>query len=313
VRADVEFGPIDIGFFSRRARPSIFVYDLRHHGKVVWGSDDVLPRISAFGPEAIPRLDALDLMFNRVIEQLALHDRLPALAGSDLLGAAYQRVKLALDVAGSALAFAGAHEASYRTRPAAFARLLAETPSLAALLPRDIAASVAEAAHAKLDPSGTADWLPPGNGEAQRERLRQALLAAAPAAAGLLTWELSSLLGAPGAAEADLPRLLERYTATPPVYRRLRDWTRALLHPVPPPLPLAPRAMARLAWTSTPRALLYAAGALAYLAMAGRVEPGAVTAFLDRALPLAPFARPRGPAAQRQAIVALWTWCVRNG
>jgi hypothetical protein len=312
VRADVEFGPLEVGFFSRRARPSIFVYDLRQHGKVVWGRGDVLEGIPAFGPEAIPRLDALHLLFNRTIEQLALHERLPAMATPDLLDAAYQRVKLTLDVAGSALAFAGMHVAQYRQRPAAFARLLAETPSLAALLPADVAASVREAARAKLDPTEGADWLPEGDDGARRARLRQAVLDAAPATAGLLTWELMALLGAPGAGAPSLTGLLERYVASPPVSRRVRDWAKAILHPLPPPLPLAPGAVARLAWASTPRALLYAAGALAYLAMAGRVEQAVVNAFLERALPLAPAARPRRAAAQRQAIVALWTWCVRN-
>jgi len=312
VRADVEFGPIEVGFFARRARPSIFVYDLREHGKVLWGRDDVLARIPPFGPEAIPRQDALHLLFNRIIEQLELGDRLPRMPAEQLPGAAYQGVKLTLDVAGSALAFAGTHVPQYRRRPAAFARLLAETPSLEAMLPPALGAGVQAAARAKLDPTEMASWLPAGDVAARREHLRRAMLESVPAAAGLLAWELAALLGAPDAGVPALPRLLDHYVQSPSPYRRLRDWTRTILHPLPSPLALAPRAVVRLACATTPRALLYAAAALAYLAQAGRVDPVAVDRFLERALPLAPRARPRDPAAQRQAIVALWKWCVRN-
>ncbi len=69
------------------------------------------------------------------------------------------------------------------------------------------------------------------------------------------------------------------------------------------------RALA-LARRSTPRALLYAAGALAYVDLArdGSRAPTDVRPLL----PLADRAAPRTPAAARAAVTALWRWCVRN-
>ncbi len=67
--------------------------------------------------------------------------------------------------------------------------------------------------------------------------------------------------------------------------------------------------IARLVWRSTPRALLYAAGAQAYLELAHLVTDG--DDFM-RLLPVARTARPRQVAARRAAVVALWKWCIRN-
>jgi hypothetical protein len=243
VAVDIEFGPVERSYFRRKARPSIFVYDLATHGKVVWGSD-VLRAIPPFGPDRIPREDALHLLFNRTIEQLEAYDRLDGLAGEALLDVAYQRVKLVLDLAGSALAFAGSHAASYAERPAAFERLLARTPELAARLP-----------------------------------------------AGF---------------EQELE--LARWAGGQPARRRLREWAKLALHPNPAPLRLSPRRALALARHSTPRALLYAAGMLAYLDLAGT----AAAVDVRPLLPLAPPALPRTRAEARRAVTALWRWCARN-
>jgi hypothetical protein len=314
VRAAVEFGPIEQGFFAHRARPSIFVHDLRQHGKTLWGDRAVVERIPPFDPAAIPREDALHLLFNRTIEQLDVWDRLDGMRGDALLEAAYQRVKLTLDLAGSALAFVGGHVALYRRRPAEFARLVAETPSLAALLPPAFAVELAQAARVKLDPA-SAGWPPDGPSTRLRRRLRRQIADAAPATIALLAWELTALLdGEPlaGSAAEALPSLLARYARTPALTLRLWDWTRTFVNPRPAPLPIAHARMARLALVSTPRALLYVAGALAYLALAGRGDRRLLDAHVASALPLARADVPREPGAQRRAIVALWKWCVRN-
>jgi hypothetical protein len=132
---------------------------------------------------------------------------------------------------------------------------------------------------------------------------------------GLLAWELSVLIdGTPpdGRAGDVLPSLLSRYLQLPGRGRRVRDWAKALLGPLPAPLPIAHARIPRLALMSTPRALLHVAGALAYLALTGRAGTDVVDEQLARTLPIRRAARPRDPAAQRRAIVALWTWCVRN-
>ena len=125
LRVEIEFGPAEEAYLRRRARPSIFVHDLRTHGRVVWGPSDLLARIPAFAPADIPREDAVHLVFNRAIEQLDAWDRVEGADEEALLGLGYQRLKLRLDLAGSALAFAGRHVSAYAERPAAFAALLA--------------------------------------------------------------------------------------------------------------------------------------------------------------------------------------------
>jgi hypothetical protein len=305
VSVDIEFGPVEVGYLRHRARPSIFVYDLATHGKVVWGPPDLLRAIPSFPPDRIPREDALHLVFNRTIEQLEAYDRLDALAGEALLDVAYQRVKLVLDLAGSALAFAGAHATSYAERPAAFARWLATRPALAARLPADFEAELGRAARAKLDP-GAVPLLPAGDVSAQRAWLRRRIVEGVPALSAFLIWELEQLTGA----RAPLPTLLARWAEGEPRGRRVREWVKLALHPNRPPVRLSARRALVLARRSTPRALLYAAGALAYLDLRGHGDAdGARIASL---LPLAGAAAPRTPAAARRAVTALWRWCIRN-
>jgi hypothetical protein len=305
VSVDIEFGPVEVGYLRHRARPSIFVYDLATHGKVVWGPADLLRAIPAFGPERIPREDALHLIFNRMIEQVEAYDRLEELAGEALLDVAYQRVKLVLDLAGSALAFAGVHETSYAERPGAFARLLARTPALAARLPVGFESELERAARAKLDPLAE-PLLPEGGAPMLRVWLRRRIVEGVPALSAFLVWELEQLTGARGPLDA----LLVRWLATHPRARRLREWLKLALHPNRAPLPLSLRRAVALARRATPRALLYAAGTLAYrdLARVGAAEHADVASLL----PLSGRAAPRTPAAARGAVTALWRWCIRN-
>ena len=299
---DLEFGPVDEAYLRRKALPSIFVHDLRTCGRVVWGPRDLLQRIPPFTTADIPREDALHLLFNRTIEQLEAWDRVERLAGEALLDAAYQRLKLRLDVAGSALAFAGAHVTSYTERPRAFAALLEREPSLAALLPPGFEDDLARAAEAKVSPDPD-EVLPPGPEDAQRKWVRAEIAAAVPAVGALMRWELGRLLGA----DAPLPELLDRWTASGGWRARARGWAKVALHPMPAPQPLSAVRAATLAWRATPRALAHAAGAAAYLAL-GEGAPASGAA--ARLLPLAE--GPRTADAERAAIVAFWRWCVRN-
>lgn len=300
---DLEFGPVDEAYLARKAPPSIFVHDLRTHGRVVWGPRDLLARIPPFAPTAIPREDALHLLFNRTIEQLDAWDRVERLRGAALLDAAYQRLKLRLDLAGSALAFTGQHVTSYTARPRAFAALLAREQSLAALLPPGFEDDLARAAAAKVSPEPD-ELLPPGPEESQRKWVRDEILAGLPAVSALLRWQLGWLLGR----EAPLPELLAQWTRAQPWRSRARQWAKLALHPMPPPQPISARRAAALALRSTPRALVHAAGALAYLALD---ETGAPSGAAAQLLPLAG-PPPASAAAERAAIVAFWRWCVRN-
>jgi hypothetical protein len=303
VRVEVEFGSVEESFLGRRARPSIFVYDLRTHGRVVWGPADLLTRIPAFGAAGIPRVDAVHLLFNRAIEQLDAWDRVDALSGEALLDAAYQKVKLKLDLAGSALTFAGRHVSSYAERPRAFAALLADAPELAARLPSTFQDDLAQAARAKLA-AAVEDVLPDGPPAAQRAWVRAEIAAGVPVLAAVLRWELAQLLGG----DAPLPALLERWVDAQPWRHRARQWAKLALHPLPSPLPLSRWRGVALALRSTPRALVHGAGAAAYLALDAAGAPTGAAAGL---LPLAGMP-PASAADERAAITAFWRWGVRN-
>lgn len=302
---DVELGPVDEDWLVRRARPAMFVHDLLVHGRVLAGPRDLLARAAPVPAEAIPREDAVQLVFNRIVEQLETWERLPALGGPALLDVAYQRLKLTLDLAGSALAFAGTHTASYAARPIAFSRLTGRTPVLARLLPAGFALELEQAARVKLDPAGLAGLAGAPAAEA-RERLRAALRDAVPATTALLRWELGRLTGGAG----PLPSLLERYGAAEGLRSRLRGWAKLAVHPMPAPVPVSVTRAARLVGRASPRTLAYAAATLAYLRLADGADGHANGAC--RLLPLARRAAPRSAADERRAIAAFWRWCVRN-
>jgi hypothetical protein len=76
---------------------------------------------------------------------------------------------------------------------------------------------------------------------------------------------------------------------------------------MPAPLPIAARRVLALAPRSTPRALVHAAGATAYLALGRARATGAAARWLPLAGP-----GPRDAAGERAAITAFWRWCVRN-
>jgi hypothetical protein len=254
-----------------------------------------MPAVEA---DDIPREDALRLLLNRTIEQLDAYDRIATVEGDACLDVAYQRIKLMLDLAGSALAFTGLHRASYAARPASLGGLVRETPSLARRLPPGFERELAEATRIKLAPDES-DFV-----DVRPDTLRAKIVAGIPAILGLLRWELGQLLGDDG----ELEGLLDRYVRAPSLTARLRDWTKLALNSLPAPLPISPGASARLFRRSTPRALIYAAGALAYRDLPHPTPDPAI----GRLLPIDATAWPEDPAAQRRIIVALWRWHVRN-
>jgi hypothetical protein len=307
IEVDVEFGPVIVDYFRRLARPSIFVYDLIRHGKVICGPADIVKHVTEFGPERIPAGDALHLLFNRTIEQLEAYDRTTALEGRALWDLAYQRQKLVLDLAGSALAFVGRHEPSYEARPAAFERLLAETPALRATLPAAFRAELERAARIKMSPGDGRGVLPPGLPLAQqREWIRDQIVAGVPAVAAFLHWELSEMLDD---RQTELPMLLRRWARGTTLRRRIWDWAKVALHPVRPPLRLSRLRAGALFCRSTPRGLLYTAGALSYLNLA---RPTAAPAAIAALLPVRRSTLGTEPDNLRRAITSLWRWCVRN-
>ncbi len=108
-----EFSPMLVRCF-RNPRPSIFAAELSRHGQVVWGDPAILkPRPDV----TVPKIDALYLLSNRMVEQLASWLRLSA---DDCHEAdaqfSYGLVKTYVDLGTSLLVFADSYESTYARR-----------------------------------------------------------------------------------------------------------------------------------------------------------------------------------------------------
>ena len=308
-RVDIEFGPAEDGL-PRAAAPgrrSSSTTCARTAGR--GGPPDLLARIPPFGPEDIPREDAVHLLFNRAIEQLEAWDRVERADGEALLDLAYQRLKLALDLAGSALAFDG--RPRVRLRRAAGARsprCCAARPALAARLPAEFDAELERAAARSSSPPRPTTSCRPDRPPRSARGCAREIAAAVPALAG------TPALG------ARRPARRRRAAADPA--RALggarRRW-RARAYGNGRKLALHPDAGAAAAeraaggrgwpWRSTPRALAYAAGAHR---LPG-ARPAATAHRRGRGPAPAGGARRRPPPPpSAAAITAFWRWCIRN-
>jgi predicted nucleotidyltransferase len=99
------------------ARPSIFAYELKKHGKTVYGDDKYLKGMPDFAIADIPRSDAFYLICNRIIEQLITYERISSSGAliSDA-GVMYSFVKMYTDILTSILIFCGKYEPTYAGR-----------------------------------------------------------------------------------------------------------------------------------------------------------------------------------------------------
>lgn len=293
--ASIEYGPASTVFLGQKIEPGIFAYDLRRHGKVVWGRRDALQELRPFGVENIPRWDAVELIMNRMVELLVLEDG--GTDGSAPEERAYHLVKIPLDLAGSALAFAGRYVSPYAERHNAFVAMLNSMPDLRAALPEPdgFCAELARVVACKLAPTDT--LLLHG---ASNERA----VAVSSWARGFWLWEMRRLLGRPSGQFSDL---LDAYISHESLGERLRHWAKFLHHPLRPSGSIAPLRIARHVWRGSPRTMTYAAALL--LCWAGQVDPR----WRSRASALLPI-RKKGNAHEVTAseVCDLWRWLIRN-
>lgn len=288
--ASVEYAPADVRYVQQRIRPCIFAYDLLTHGKVLWGRRDVLNEIRPFGVEAIPREDALALVMNRTIE-LLIGETSPLCTDAD--ARAYAGMKTVLDLAGSALAFAGCYVSPYAERPAAFTALIAARPGLRAAFPDlgGFMAALALAARCKLGPS--------------EELLRRAPNQQVAAwATSLWTWEARQMLGS---SAQDFLELIDEFVSRESPMVRLKGWIKYCGHPLRPRTALAPLRISRLLLRASPQTLTYAAALLLFQALTAERPDWA-----SRAALLLPVPVRAGNGRLIAEVGALWTWLIRN-
>lgn len=292
--ATIEYTPADIHYLRRRIRPCMFACDLREHGKVLWGRDDILEEIPPFGRESIPPEDAVELVMNRILELLTVEKRS---ADADRETYGYQLVKTVLDIAGSALCFNGRHLPSYGERPRAFRQLTHAMPELRDALPAidELQAELESAARCKARP--TLDLLVRRDGA----ELQALVLGWAKA---LWLWEMRRLLGRPSAA---FPDIVSAYLWREPIRTRLRGWVKYWWHPLRPSGMLSPWRASRLLFRASPRRLAYAAALLAHEAAAQHRPQWTVWA--AALLPVS--VAPDGEAVLGKAE-EIWRWLIRN-
>ena len=283
----IEYTPADRSYLRERARPSMFTYDLRQHGRVLVGDPELLQEIPTVERSAIPAEDAMETLVNRGLELLALRD-----SGLPSATAGYASVKTLLDLAGSALAFGGTYESLYSRRPCAFRDLLARRDDLrqAVVSSERLAELVDDAARIKLEP--TLASLTRIGREAEPRSILQWVI-------DLWRWEAGQLFDR---TNADLETLMGAYLAEEGGVGRFRGWVKYGWHPLrPPTVRLAPRLLP-LAAKSSPRRLVYAAALHAIEGAPG--WEGRVV----RILPTSSIAR----EGVLRDIVGTWKWLIRN-
>lgn len=109
LQADLSLSAGGVGFLERLP-PSIFSFELRTAGEVLWGERTLLTRVPRCPIAAIPREDAWRLLNNRMVELVA------ALAEGPGAAAVLAMDKLYLDMTASWLLFAGGYALYALTR-----------------------------------------------------------------------------------------------------------------------------------------------------------------------------------------------------
>ena len=198
--------------YLRKMEPSIFGYELKVCGRVVWGRQDVLSLIPPFSPNDIPLEDAWQMLCNRMIELLeVVLESNPCEPPSAELH--YRTAKLYLDMATSFLVFVERYVPTYRGRAAklsTFAEAAADFESAPIPL-REFSRYVTACTHWKL---GSAEAGPPQTWDFWRLAVSHA--------ERLWRWETACLTDVPP--DSELSHLWQRRMSLQPAIQRLRGW-----------------------------------------------------------------------------------------
>jgi hypothetical protein len=213
----IELTPI-LASRLRAMRPAIFTRELLAHGKLLWGNPPQVPKPAQFSDSCgLLRSDALRLLHNRIIEQLAIRCRdagdtdPPALFD-------YRVSKFLVELATSFSLFVGCYRTTYRDRQLAVVSALQNAPvGLDPTCVRLLAGRLKRATEVKLgylDPNPVRD-----DDYATEARLAQ----------HLWRWETDQLLGPAAPHNDDWRATLARLRRIEGLGARARDWARLLL------------------------------------------------------------------------------------
>ena len=290
-----EFTPALERYF-RNVRPSIFGYELRCHGKTLWGDHAYHQAIPAFTADEIPKLDAFYLICNRMVEQLDWWARLQQTQQGDATkGFAYSLVKTYIDLATSLLVFVGDYAPTYASRSE-------RLDSLKPVLVNDLqdyevlVDRISTSTAMKLNP--TSDLLEPLSKTESLHRWQQL----AHSMMDVWQWELQTLQETKNTASESIRECFVRGAT---LSDQLREWARFARNAIR----RRPRDLFRARWLrGVPRHMLYVEAADLYADCANISRESDPT---QRSMPL----RPRASVTIEERIAELldvWRSYFRN-
>jgi hypothetical protein len=246
--------------FLRRLQPRVFSHELRCHGRVIAGEQEILRLIPPFLAAEIPLEDGWQTLANRITEQLSLAGELNGCPDTLSPEAQYQSIKFVLDMATSFLLFAGLYAPSYRERAERILQLSRQPGN--ETWPLDLcefAALVARCTSWKLSPGSRGDvgyafW---------SEALRHA--------EKLWSWELAQLTGG-GAGTANDP--MARWMRRQALAARMRGWLYVFRRQEKEGLSPVLRRFLSGGWRHSPRYGVYAAASRLFFRLPSFVAPG---------------------------------------
>lgn len=254
----------------RKMQPQIYAYELKERGIVTWGDKEALSLIPRFSAADIPKEDGWWLLCNRMIEQLESAAEAKSLRDDDP-AVQYRIAKFYLAMAGCYLLTAGQYRPSYRERAARLEELAAQGFEAPIPLGR-FSRFVARCTELKLQGEiATLENFP---------RWREAVSDAEV----VWRWALGRAFGL----NENLSRkeLLAAVAARQPILARAKSWARTAYVYRTGIARNWPR-WARLAWSTSPRYLVYGAASELFFAAPERNEiPDRELAAIARRLPL---------------------------
>lgn len=250
---EVTFGGVNRRYL-RRSKPQIFTFELQKYGKIIWGDNDILNEMPPLEKKAIPKKDAINLLFNRMLEQLINYERIQRGEDEEKGDAIYHINKGYLDIAGSVLVFEGQYESGYLKRAGVFQDCFKEIdfPCLDKET-KDLAEKVRKAAEFKLNPS-----LQLMDETAIKENWKDL----SDYFRTIWIWESNRYLGM---RETDnIEKLIQGYFKKESLMFKFKGWIKLFLHPYLRRGEFSYRRMFRLLFWGSPQNLIYAALTLLY-------------------------------------------------
>ncbi len=272
IETSVDVGYVRPDYFAR-LKPHIFGVELKDHAKVLYGDESILEMIPDLSAKDIPRLDALHLLYNRMVEQMMRLDGLLNGGAEDIKKAHYQNIKFTLDAGGSLLVFQRKYRTTYHER----GKLIGEaveaidhsfTRKSLAKLPEQ----VRHWTSIKLNPlkDEILAWDgSPSKVEANREVVLKGWLELLRMVYSLWIWEMNNHLD--GKWSNEMETLLKRYLKRERFASRAHGWAKWVSR-VRSSGDVPYVRLFKLFPVGSPRALIYASAALLYFSLPYALE-----------------------------------------